>query len=241
MDDATYDFEEEGEQAAKPKRPGFPVEPRRLLRVLADHRKPLLKGFLIAAAFALLASFFVPKTYESSAQLLFEGTPLLEREGSHPSPDAFVESAMAPSRLREVRDRLGWDVSLSEIEDRVDVSLDGEVAMHIVGQAGTAEEAQALAQTMLEVFLAGQASFNAQRLERLTEENRSWLERAKERREEASSGLRGFREKSGKPDLIREQEQLLRRAAEFRSKARRGCCRGGSSAGAHRGARESAA
>ena len=94
MDDATYDFEEEGEQAAKPKPPGFPVEPRRLLRILADHRKPLLKGFLIATAVALLASLFVPKTYESTAQLLFEGTPLLQGEGSHSSADAFVESAM---------------------------------------------------------------------------------------------------------------------------------------------------
>jgi len=217
LDDATYDFEEEGEQAAKPKRPGFPVEPRRLLRVLADHRKSLFNGFLIAAALALLAFFFVPKTYESSAQLLFEGTPALERQGSRPSADAFVESAMAPSRLREVRDRLDWDVSLSELEDQVDVSLESGSAMYIYGRAGTAEEAQALAQTMLDVFLAGQASFNAHRLKRLTEENRGSLERAKERRQEAAQAYEVFREKSGKPDLIHEQEQLLERAAALRS------------------------
>ena len=113
MDDATYDLGEDGEQAAKPRRPGFPVEPRRLLRTLADNRKPLLKSFLIVTAFALLGSFFVPKTYESAAQLLFEGTPALERQGSRPSADAFVESAMAPSRLREVRNRL--DLSLIHI------------------------------------------------------------------------------------------------------------------------------
>ena len=217
MDDATDDFEEEGEQAAKPKRPGFPVEPRRLLRVLADHRKPLLKGFLIATAVALLASFFVPKTYESTAQLLFEGTPALERQDSRPSADAFVESALAPSRLREVRNRLDWDVSLSELEDQVDVSLESESAMYIYGRAGTAEEAQALAQTLLDVFLAGQASFNAQRLKRLTEENRGSLERARETRQEAAQAYEVFREKSGKPDLIHEQEQLLERAAALRS------------------------
>ena len=217
MDDATYEFGEEGEQAAKPSRPGFPVEPRRLLRVLADNRKPLLKSFLIATAFALLGSFFVPKTYESAAQLLFEGTPALERQGSRPSADAFVESAMAPSRLREVRNRLDWDVSLSELEDQVDVSLESESAMYIYGRAGTAEEAQALAQTMLDVFLAGQASFNAQRLKRLTEENRGSLERAKERRQEAAQAYEVFREKSGKPDLIHEQEQLLERVAALRS------------------------
>ncbi|MBW1905723.1 MAG: hypothetical protein JRJ24_10535, partial [Deltaproteobacteria bacterium] len=219
MDDATYDFGEEGEQAAKPRRPGFPVEPRRLLRILADHRKPLLKAFLIAAAVALLVSFFVPKTYESTAQLLFEGTPLLERKGGDVSPDAFVESALSPTRLREVRDRLNWDVSLSEIEDQVEVWLEGKAAMYIVGQAGTADEAQALAQTTLDVFLAGQANFNAQKLERLTEENRTSMERAKERRQEANQAYDVFREKSGKPDLIQEQTQLLERAAALRSSA----------------------
>jgi len=219
LDDATYDFGEEGEQAAKPRRPGFPVEPRRLLRILADHRKPLLKAFLIAAAVALLVSFFVPKTYESTAQLLFEGTPLLERKGGDVSPDAFVESALSPTRLREVRDRLNWDVSLSEIEDQVEVWLEGKAAMYIVGQAGTADEAQALAQTTLDVFLAGQANFNAQKLERLTEENRTSMERAKERRQEANQAYDVFREKSGKPDLIQEQTQLLERAAALRSSA----------------------
>jgi uncharacterized protein involved in exopolysaccharide biosynthesis len=172
---------------------------------------------LIAAAVAILASFFVPKKYESTAQLLFEGTPVLEREGSDPSPRAFVESAMAPNRLREVRDRLGWDVSLTEIEDQLSVSLEGDAAMHIVGHAGTAEKAQALARTMLEVFLAAQARFNAQRLERLTEENRISLARAKETRQEAGQAYDAFREQSGKPDLIHEQTQLLDRAAALRS------------------------
>ena len=217
MDDATDDFGEGDGQAAKPRRPGFPVEPRRLLRTLVDHRKPLLKSFLIASAVALLASFFVPKTYESAARLLFEGTPLLERENESRSPAAYVESAVTPSTLRDVRDQLGWNVSLRKLEDQVEASLEGETAMHIVAQAGTAEDAQALVQTVLDVFLARQASFNAQRLERLTEENRISLARAKERREEASQAYDAFRERSGKPDLIQAQTQLLARAAALRS------------------------
>ncbi len=219
MDDAIYDLGEGDESAAKPRRPGLPVEPRRLLRILAENRKPLLRAFLIASAVALLASFFVPSEYESSAQLLFEGTPVLEREGQDATPSAFVDSAIAPSRLREVRDRLSWDVSLDEIERRVEVTLEGKAAMRVVGRAGTAEEAQALAQTVLDVFLARQASFNGQKLVRLTAENRVSLERAKERREEASKAYQAFRETSGKPDLIREKEQLLERAAKLRSKA----------------------
>ena len=108
------------------------------------------------------------------------------------SPDAFVESALSPTRLREVRDRLNWDVSLSELEDQVDVWLEGKAAMYIVGQAGTADEAQALAQTTLDVFLAGQANFNAQKWKRLAEENRTSIERAKERRQEANQAYDVF-------------------------------------------------
>lgn len=219
MNDATYDLGEGDEPGAKPRRPGFPVEPRRLLRILAANRKPLLWAFLIASAVALLASFFVPRTFESSAQLLYEGTPLLERQGTAPTPDAFVQAAVAPSRLREVRDRLDWDVSLDELEDELEVTLEGKATMRIAARAGTAEEAHALAQAAVDVFLAQQASFNTQRLELLTQENRTALERAKARSDEANEVYEAFREKSGKPDLIHEKEQLLARASNLRSQA----------------------
>jgi uncharacterized protein involved in exopolysaccharide biosynthesis len=218
LDDLTYDLEAD-ESKTKPRRPGFPVEPRRLLQVLAENRKPLLKAFLIASAFALIASFFIPLKYESSAHLLYEGTPLLEAKDTLRAPGAFVESAIAPSRLREVRERLGWNVALDELESRVEATLEDKAAMRIVGQAGTAEDAHALTGAVLDVFLEHQASFNKKRLERLTAENRIALERAKERREEAGKARDAFRAKSGKPDVIREQDQLLERAAQLRSRA----------------------
>jgi uncharacterized protein involved in exopolysaccharide biosynthesis len=219
LDDAMYDLGQEDEVAVKARRPGLPVEPRRLLRIVVEHRKPLLKAFLIASAVALIASFLVPEAYESSAQLLHEGNPLLEPVGRRPSPDAFVQSAIGPSRLGEVRDRLGWDVSLDELRGRVDVMLEGDATMLIYAQAGTAEESRALAQTVLDVFLSRQASFNAKKLERLTAENRVALERAKEKRAQASAAYEAFQEKSGKPDLIKEQAHLLARVAVVRSKA----------------------
>ena len=190
-----------------------------MLLILRESRKSLLKALLIASAAALLASFFVPETYESSAQLLFEGTPMLEPGRTQPTADVFVQSAVVPNRLREVRDRLGWDVSLDELAGMIDVSLDGEAGMFIHGEAGTAEKAHELTRAVLEVFLAQQASFNAKRLETLTLENSAALVRAKERREEANKAYDAFREKSGQPDLIREQQNLLTRAAEFRAKA----------------------
>ena len=219
MDEDVYDLEAENESDARPRRPGLPVEPRRLLRILADHRKPLLKAFLIAAAVSVLGSFFVPRTFESSAQLLYEGTPVLERKERQPSADAFVESAMAPDRLREVRDRVNWSGSLEDLEHQLEVNIDGHTSLRIAARAGDAEEAHAMATAILEVFLGHQASFNARRLEILSAETRIALESAKARRDEATREYEAFREKSGKPHLIQEQDQLLKRAALLRSQA----------------------
>ena len=219
MDDGTYDFGEEEASAAKPRRPGLPVEPRRLLWIVRDNRKRLLKAFLIASVFALLGSFFVPRIFESSALLLYEGTPELETDRAERTPGAFVEAAMAPSRLGEVRDQLGWDVSLEELERKIEVTLETEEAMRIVGLERNAERAHALTQAVLDVFLARQVSFNKERLERLIAENESALEHAKKKRDEATAAYQVFREESGKSDVIQAKQQLLARADLLRTQA----------------------
>ncbi len=217
MDDASYELEQE-ESPAKPKRYGFPVEPRRLLRIVVAHRRPLLRGFGAVVAVSLIASFFVPQTFTSSAQLIYEGT-LLDPVDKQPAPEAFVTSAIAPSRLREVRDSLGWSMPIEQLREHLHVGLEGQASMRIEGDAGNAVDAQALAQAVLDVFLANQASFNAKKLERLTAENLISLQRAKEKRAEAAEAYEAFQEKSGQPDLIKEKEQLLSRSAALRAKA----------------------
>ena len=219
MDDGFNEFDEMEEKGAGPRRPGLPVEPRRVWRIVVEYRKQLLIAFLSACVLAFLASFVVPREYESFAQLLYEGTPRLVRQGGDPSPDAFVESATAPGRLRQVRDRLGWDVPVEQLEGSVSARLDGESSMRIAAEASNAEDAQALAQAVLDVFLSEQARFNAQRLQRLAVENDGALDRAKERRDKATDAYEAFRRESGKSDLIQRQEELLRRAAELRSSA----------------------
>jgi uncharacterized protein involved in exopolysaccharide biosynthesis len=205
------------EPAAKPRRPGLPVEPRRLLWIVSEHRALLLRAFLGASIVALIASFFLPKRYESSAQLLYEGIPLLDPGQRTWTPEAFVQSVTAESRLREVRDRLGWSASLEELRDQIHVQLDEGESMHIAGEAGSAEDALALANAVVDVFLSGQRSFNTKRLERLKTENELALQHAKEKREEALQGYEEFRKKSGKPNVLEEQKDLLARATELRA------------------------
>lgn len=218
MDDAVYDLDEE-QVAPKGKRPGLPVEPRRIVWILAGHRNVLIRAFGGAAVLALIASFFVPRTYESSAHLLYEGTSLLDEDQEKGDASAFIETALSPGRLREVRERLSWDHSLKALGTQVKVTLDGESSMRIVAEAGTAEDAQALVQAVLDVFLARQASFNAKRLETLRAETRLALEHASERQAEAAKAFESFREKSGKSHLLQDQERLLERVATLRSKA----------------------
>jgi len=218
LDDGTYDLESD-ELGAKPRRPGLPVEPRRLVWILAESRKALLKAFLISSVMASVAFFFLPKTYESSAQLLYQSTPFAKNDGKQSDLGAFVDSSIAPSRLREVRERLGWHVSLVELGKRVDAAPEGEVAMRIVGRAGTAEDARALTQTVLDLFLERQTKFNQENLERLAVENDAALARARVRRDAAQQAYKEFRTKSGKPDLIAEKEQLLARMGKLRASA----------------------
>jgi len=218
LDDAIYDLGEE-EQAATPKRPGLPVEPRRIAWILAEHRKLLFRAFIGAAAFAVIVSFFVPRTYESSARLLYEGTPLLDGEHKQPDLSAFIYSGLSASRLREVRERLNLGQPLKTLETQLKVSQEGENSMQVVAEAATAEDAQALAQTVIDVFLGRQASFNAKRLETRRAETRLALEHATERRAEATRAFDSFREKSGKPNLLQDQGRLLERVDDLRSKA----------------------
>ncbi len=219
LDYGSVDFEELEEPAPGPRRPGLPVEPRRVWQIVLGCRRPLLLTLIGASALAFVASFFVPQTYESSSQLVYEGVPLLDRRIGGSSPDAFVESAVAPGRLREVRDRLGWEVPAEVLAGQVFAIQDTDASMRIVAEASTAEDAHALAKAVLDVFLEHQASFNAERFERVTAETEAGLVSAKERREAATLAFDEFRRKSGKPNVLQEQEELLVRAADVRAAA----------------------
>jgi len=218
LDDTLHDLEEE-EQTSKPKRPGLPVEPRRVLRILAAERRILLRVFIGVGVASLVGIFFLPSTYRSEAQLLYEGTPLLDEEPEQTDPSAFVDLASSSGHLGEVRQRLGADSALDELRSRLQIRLDGEKSMRIVASGTTAEEAQLLAQTVVDVFLARQASYNAQRLETERAETARALDRAVERREQAMADYEAFRAKSGKIHLLEDQERLLKRIADLQAEA----------------------
>ncbi len=218
FEDELYELEEE-EAPPKTARPGLPIEPRRLLRILNEERRKLLWAVGSAVALSLLASFFLPRTYKSSAYMIYEGVPLLD--GDKPSDDvtAFADSTLSPSRLREVREKLGWSTSLTELKERLDVSLEGVTAIRIEAKADSGEDARALAQTALDVFLAQQASYNAERTDALRKDTELALERAKAERNQAMASFDTFRRESGNTDVLEQQAQLRERMTDLRARA----------------------
>lgn len=218
MDDALYDLEDE--QPAKPsRRPGLPVEPQRVLRTLLAERTILLRTFAGVAAFALIASFFVPKNYRSGALLLYEGVPVLDGTDAKIDPRPFVDSAMSSAQVRQVRERLAWNRSLNAIRGRLEIGIEDEASMRIVGTGATREEAQLLAQTSVDVFLERQLVYNTDRLEKLARETERSIARGVERRAEASEKYEAFRQQSGKTHLLEDQDRLLERVASLRASA----------------------
>ena len=212
-----YDLGSEG-SGEKAKRPGFPVEPRRLFAILSARRRVLGLTFGIAALVALVAFFLLPKTFEAEAVLLYEGSPVLDADGLPPTPTAFIESALVPSRLAEIREQLGWDISLEDLGTQLSAELQSETSVRLAASGGSAESTYTLATTTLELFLEHQSAFNKKELERLTARTEGSLARAREQRQEAQSAFEEFREKSGRPDLLNEKAQLLSRAAELRAR-----------------------
>ena len=221
MDDATYDegFDEPG---SKPRRPGLPVEPRRVLRILLRHRRRLGAAFLVASAVSLIAFFFVPRTYQANAVLLYEGMPLLDVDGPQATPDAFVKSAVVPSRLREVRARLGWGVSLDALEEQTTASLESEISMRLAAKGSTGGRClRARARRCSTYSSNTKPSSMLRRSIDSPSRTTVSIERATERRDDAQAAFDEFRRTSGKSDLLDEKEQLLKRAAELRSRGTR--------------------
>ncbi len=196
------------------------MEPRRLLRCVLDQGKWLLLVAFAGAILGAIGIWLLPKDYESSARLLFEGVAVLDANDKEVDPRAFIESAATSDQLRKLRDRLGWDVSLRELRERLLVNAHVEDrSMTIEGRAHDPQDARKLVQGLVDLFLQQQTNFNAQRVAKAFEETTSSLQRAQEQRSRAQDANAAFQKKSGKPNLVKEQEQLLARVSKLREKA----------------------
>ena len=147
-------------------RHGTPIDPWRVVGALVKRRRRAL-GLLIVTGIAgvAVAKFALPHNYSSSATVQWEA-PATAKADPGREVATIAQSVKLPQHLREVRKRLGREDRLEALAKRVEVKP-GENSMLVTvsAQGSSGEEAAALAQTTVDVFLEAQRARAREHLE----------------------------------------------------------------------------
>ncbi len=235
-DDPPKDMAAHNEQAEAPEdaesprkgRPGFPIEPTRVVRTVKSGRYWLLGAAAIGViAGVIIAKFAMKHTYEASASMRFEGVTALDDEGSGEPRDASrdlpsrMESLRREQVLREVRARMHMDpVPIAVMQNLFSNFQDADSGLvSIIARSETPDGAASFANTIVDVFIAHERS-------RRREEIEAAIRALGERANAAGAALTAsrtrydaFREQHGVTDLTTEQEAALAQAADLRAQA----------------------
>ena len=140
-----------------PKRPGLPVDPHRVRRDIWSGRL-WLTGAAVAGVVVgfLYVKLLVTDFYETTVTLRHEGdisTDDRRRAGIALGPAA--DALMRESVLREIREELGFEGTLTQLANWIDYSTEpraGTMSFTVSGETG--EDAAEYAQVVTEVFMA---------------------------------------------------------------------------------------
>lgn len=200
-----------------PQRFGKPVEMGRLFRAVLRAKWWLIGIMVIGgAAGVAVAQFLISKEYMAKAILVWEPKGL----GEPSQLQTLVDQVKIDTNTREVRRRLGLKMKLSSLASKIDVLASEESHnVTITARSDTAEGAAALANTMVEVYLANQAEqakTRAQdRVNRLTQD----LRVAQQTRDDARRRYDDFRRERGIVDIETETQRAIEEAAELSAQA----------------------
>lgn len=211
---------EMGERA----RPGFPVDPTRLLRRLIGARYILLLSVLIGGGLGILISAFAfPPSYLSSVTVRFDGMPALPGL-PQPTPvavSAYADGLLAEPVLRNVQRELGDEVppTLSGMIASITRASDpqsGAIRAEVRGRSP--ESARSFAAALGQSFIDYQMEQQRARLNDSHRRLGEQLELAREGHRRARAAWDQFRERHGIDSLESEQGRLAS-AAELRTEA----------------------
>lgn len=205
-------------------RPGFPVDPSRILRALIRARYVLLLSLFIGGGLGVLFSRLAfPPSYLSSVTVRFDGMPALPGL-PQPTPvavSAYADGLLAEPVLRSVQRELGDAVpstlhgmtaSITRTSDPQSGAIRAEV------RGGSPESARSFAAALGQSFIDYQME---QQRSRLNESHRrlgEQLELAREGHRRARAAWDQFRERHNIDSLESEQGRLAS-AAELRTEA----------------------
>ncbi len=215
MDDFGHNQDEDQQSS----RPGAPVDPRRLLRLVLSKWRAIGVGALLGAVIGTVVLSALPNAYVSSARLTHTGIEALgDTAGGHAS--VFVEAMTTSSYLREVRDRLQWEGGLRELKLRIATRIGSDGRTMILEAKGdSAQDAQTFAQTVIDVFLERQTASVEQRLDRAISDTDASLVGARAALEQARKAELEFERASGHADAVAERARLIKRANKLGAQA----------------------
>ena len=205
------------------RRPGTPIDAHRMRRVLRRARFWLLAAALLGTAGGgALALFVVPRDWVAVASLVYEGVPEVAGIPTPGDTDlpTMVDSVKLPANMRAVRERLSEDAPIDELGQKIEVSVEANSnVMNITARDGAAEDAAALANAAVAVFLEHRVEVERVRLQEHLDVLEEDIRLARDAHAQARTRYDAFREEHGISDFTAEQEHAIEAAAALRAEA----------------------
>lgn len=213
--------------APRRRRPGKPVEPRRLVRTLWNRKWLLLGLFVVGSVVGVaIAKLVIKNSYTSQAMLRFEGIPLVEGAAPIGGPPeqptarlgAMVQSLMTESPLREIARRLNMEeVPPHSMRKLFEAKYDMDRVLRITTSSETGEDAAIFANTVVEVFLEQQLEAERRRYLAIADTMQERITVVEQALTTARAQYDTFRTAQGITDLTAEQEAAIEEAAALRA------------------------
>jgi uncharacterized protein involved in exopolysaccharide biosynthesis len=144
-------------------RPGVPVDAGRLAQALRRHWRVIPTAVAAGALIGLaVAALFVKPSYTAKATVLWE--PPSDADPSDRSFLTQVDSIKLASNLKEVKRRVKSKATVDELKEKINLLFDGQSHLVVIEATdGSAKGAMALANAIVDVFLAYQRGIGRDR------------------------------------------------------------------------------
>jgi uncharacterized protein involved in exopolysaccharide biosynthesis len=212
---------ESGEPARR-KKPGTPVDPARILRVLLQRKWLLLGVFVGAGAVGIaVAKLAIKNTYTTQALLRYEGIPPIEGAPAPPGATqqlgAAVQSLFTDEPLSEIARRMGLSIPRPVLQQLFQVAFDNDQVVRVTTSTEDGSESARFANTVVDVLLERQLAAESRRLEDAATAVEARITDVEQQLTRARAAYDEFRNAQGITNLTTEQEAAIEEAAQLRA------------------------
>jgi len=199
---------------------GSPVDSHRIVRRLLAGKWWLVGALALGALISLpLAKFGLASSYKATAMLEYEGVPPIEGmpQPAEQNVGGMLQAIFIDSVLSQVKERMGFEMRNSELEQLISAHADEARVVRIDGTAGEPEEAARFANTIAEIFIDHRVQVQHDAVQNALSSIEERMAAARASAQSAQQTYDAFRDEHGIADLSTEQEQAIENAAELRA------------------------